>query len=75
MPPQLHTTSQEFGPRKNQTLEGVTFTPDGRRIVSALEDPLYQDGDDPTPEHGALTRITVHDTRTGQPRSQYAYPL
>ncbi|KKD05939.1 esterase-like activity of phytase family protein [Streptomyces sp. WM6386] len=75
LPPQLHMNSQEFGPRKNQTLEGVTFTPDGRRIVTAMEDPLYQDGDDPTPEHGALTRITVHDARTGQPLSQYAYPL
>ncbi|KQV98957.1 esterase-like activity of phytase family protein [Streptomyces sp. Root369] len=75
LPPQLHMNSQEFGPRKNQTLEGVSFTPDGRRIVTAMEDPLYQDGDDPTPEHGALTRITVHDARTGQPLAQYAYPL
>ncbi|MFF0089221.1 esterase-like activity of phytase family protein [Streptomyces canus] len=75
LPPQLHMNSQEFGPRRNQTLEGVTFTPDGRRIVTAMEDPLYQDGDDPTPEHGALTRITVHDARTGQPLAQYAYPL
>ncbi|MEU1480972.1 esterase-like activity of phytase family protein [Streptomyces sp. NPDC005760] len=75
LPPQLRMNSQEFGPRKNQTLEGVTFTPDGRRIVTAMEDPLYQDGDAPTPEHGALTRITVHDTRTGQPLAQYAYPL
>lgn len=75
LPPQLHMNSQEFGPRRNQTLEGVTFTPDGRRIVTAMEDPLYQDGADPTPEHGALTRITVHDARTGQPLAQYAYPL
>ncbi|WP_405816447.1 esterase-like activity of phytase family protein [Streptomyces sp. NBC_01390] len=75
LPPQLHMNSQEFGPRKNQTLEGVTFTPDGRRIVTAMEDPLYQDGADPTPEHSALTRITVHDAHTGQPLAQYAYPL
>ncbi|MER7563146.1 esterase-like activity of phytase family protein [Streptomyces sp. NPDC097941] len=75
LPPQLHTNAQEFGPRRNQTIEGVTFTPDGRRIVTAMEDPLYQDGDDPTPEHGALSRLTVHDTRTGQPSAQYAYPL
>jgi 3-phytase len=75
LPPQLHMNSQEFGPRQNQTLEGVTFTPDGRRIVTAMEDPLYQDGADPTPEHGALTRITVHDANTGLPLAQYAYPL
>ncbi|WP_405952289.1 esterase-like activity of phytase family protein [Streptomyces prunicolor] len=75
LPPQLHMNSQEFGPRQNQTLEGVTFTPDGRRIVTAMEDPLYQDGADPTPEHGALTRITVHDANTGLPLAQYAYCL
>lgn len=75
LPPQLHMNSQSTGPRRNQTLEGVTFTPDGRRIVTAMEDPLYQDGDDPTPAHGALTRLTVHDARTGLPTAQYAYPL
>jgi 3-phytase len=74
LPPQLHMNSQATGPRRNQTLEGVTFTPDGGRIVTAMEDPLYQDGDDPTPAHGALTRITVHDARTGLPVAQYAYP-
>jgi len=75
LPPQLHMNSQAIGPRRNQTLEGVTFTPDGRQLVTAMEDPLYQDGDDPTPDHGALTRITVHDARTGLPGAQYAYPL
>ncbi|MEU1514829.1 esterase-like activity of phytase family protein [Streptomyces sp. NPDC005811] len=75
LPPQLHMNAQPVGPRRNQTLEGVTFTPDGRRIVTAMEDPLYQDGDDPTPSHGALTRLTVHDARTGRPVAQYAYPL
>lgn len=75
LPPQLHMNAQPVGPRRNQTLEGVTFTPDGRRIVTAMEDPLYQDGDDPTPDHGALTRLTVHDSRSGQPLAQYAYPL
>jgi 3-phytase len=75
LPPQLHMNSQSTGPRRNQTLEGVTFTPDGRQLVTAMEDPLYQDGDDPTPAHGALTRLTVHDARTGLPTAQYAYPL
>ncbi|WP_329312270.1 esterase-like activity of phytase family protein [Streptomyces sp. NBC_01262] len=75
LPPQLHMNSQSTGPRRNQTLEGVTFTPDGRQIVTAMEDPLYQDGDDPTPAHGALTRLTLHDARTGLPTAQYAYPL
>jgi hypothetical protein len=75
LPPQLHMNAQTIGPRRNQTLEGVTFTPNGRQLVTAMEDPLYQDGDDPTPDHGALTRITVHGARTGLPLAQYAYPL
>ena len=75
LPPQLHVNAQPVGPRRNQTLEGVTLTPDGSRIITAMEDPRYQDGDDPTPDHGALTRLTVHDARTGRPVAQYAYPL
>lgn len=75
LPPQFHMNSQATGPRRNQTLEGVTFTPNGRQLVTAMEDPLYQDGDDPTPDHGALTRITVRDAHTGLPVAQYAYPL
>ena len=61
------------GPRRNQALEGVSFTPDGMRLFTAMEDPLRQDGPNPTTKAGALTRITEYDA--GRPVAQYAYPL
>ena len=73
--PQLHMNAQQVGPRQNQTLEGLSFTPDGRQLFAAMEDPLHQDGTDPTTAHGARTRVTELDARTGLPVAQYAYPL
>ncbi|MFI5954482.1 esterase-like activity of phytase family protein [Cryptosporangium sp. NPDC051539] len=61
------------GPRRNQALEGVTFTPDGRQLFTGMEDPLRQDGPNPTTAHGALTRITRY--QDDEPVAQYAYPL
>lgn len=63
------------GPRRNQALEGVSFTPDGTKLYTAMEDPLRQDGPNPTATAGALTRITEYDAATGRPVAQYAYPL
>lgn len=73
--PQLHMNAQEVGPRRNQTLEGLSYTPSGDRLWAAMEDPLYQDGQDPTADHGAQVRVTGYDAASGLPASQYAYPL
>ncbi|GAA3742720.1 esterase-like activity of phytase family protein [Spinactinospora alkalitolerans] len=62
------------GPRGNLTLEAFTFIDGGARVTTALEGPLIQDGPEPTPQHGALTRITEH-ARSGAVTAQYAYPL
>ncbi|APU13296.1 MULTISPECIES: esterase-like activity of phytase family protein [Actinoalloteichus] len=72
--PQEKMTFGESGPRVNDTFEGLTFAAGGGLLVSALESPLEQDGPPPTPDQGAVTRITVHD-RSGPARAQYAYPL
>lgn len=72
--PQLHMNAQEVGPRRNQTLEGLSYTPDGRTLWAAMEDPLYQDGMNPDATHGARTRVTEY-SRGGLPVAQYAYPL
>ncbi len=66
-------TPQESGPRRNLVLEAITFTAGGALLTSAVESPLIQDGPVPTPESGALSRVTVQ-TRTGGVLSQYAYP-
>ena len=74
-PPQFHMNTREVGPRRNQALEGLSITQDGRTLYTAMEDPLYQDGPVPTPTAGALSRITRYDLKTQLPVAQYAYPL
>ncbi|MER7010435.1 esterase-like activity of phytase family protein [Saccharopolyspora sp. NPDC000359] len=64
----------ESGPRQNEVLEGLTLANGGSLVVSAVEGSLLEDGESPTTEHGALSRITVQ-TRTGHVLGQYAYPL
>ncbi|SDG78532.1 MULTISPECIES: esterase-like activity of phytase family protein [unclassified Duganella] len=74
--PPMFTVSKEHksGPRNNQAFEGISFTPDGNTLWVSLEGPMYQDGPEPDPEHGAPSRIT-HFTRDGKVLGQYVYPL
>ena len=64
----------ETGPKQNEVLEGLTFAAGGDLVVGAVEGPLLQDGESPTVEHGALSRITAQD-RSGAVVAQVAYPL
>ncbi|QBI53154.1 esterase-like activity of phytase family protein [Streptomonospora litoralis] len=73
-PSNLRMDDGDTGPRRNLTAEGFAFADHGRLIVTAMEGPLLQDGDLPTPESGTLTRVTVQN-RGGWVRDQYAYPL
>jgi len=66
--------AERFGPRDNQSLEGVSFAPDGETVWISLEGPLYQDGPVPTPDQGSVNRIT-HFARNGKVLGQYVYPL
>jgi hypothetical protein len=74
LPANERMTTDNIGPRQNQTLEGITCAAAGTLLVSELEDPLLQDGPNPTAMSGALTRITVQ-SRFGPVLAQYAYPL
>ncbi|MFI9505681.1 esterase-like activity of phytase family protein [Nocardia sp. NPDC052566] len=62
------------GPRRNAALEAATFAAGGTLFVTAVEEPLLQDGPSPTDTEGALSRITVQ-TRFGTLLAQYAYPM
>lgn len=62
------------GARPNLTLEGLSFSPDGRWLWLAMEAPLVQDGPVSTVGAGGLTRITKLD-RQGKVAAQYAYRL
>ncbi|PRY02302.1 esterase-like activity of phytase family protein [Allonocardiopsis opalescens] len=62
------------GLRPNFTIEAFEFINGGARVVTAVEGPMVQDGPLPTPDQGALTRVTEH-ARSGRTLVQYAYPL
>ncbi|GAB3444625.1 esterase-like activity of phytase family protein [Actinophytocola sediminis] len=73
LPGNYEITTAEHGPRRNLSLEAITFGLGGTLLTSAVESPLIQDGPLPTPTEGALSRVTVH-TRTGGVVAQFAYP-
>lgn len=62
------------GPRNNLSYEGLTFAADGQSLWVAMEGPLVQDGEPPTPQAGALARFTQYD-RGGKLLRQVAYPI
>ena len=64
----------ETGARKNATIEGASWSVDGRSMWLSMEWPLAQDGPIPSVAGGGLTRLTRLD-RSGRPLAQYAYPL
>jgi hypothetical protein len=72
--PSNYAYTADRGPRRNLALEAIAFSPDGSLLTSVVEGPLLQDGDVPTAERGALTRLTVQ-TRDGVVLRQHAYPL
>lgn len=74
--PALFSVSADHktGPRNNLSFEGLSFAPDGRTLWVSMEGPMYQDGEAPTPDQGAVNRIT-HFARDGKVLGQFAYPL
>jgi hypothetical protein len=66
--------SGKTGARRNQTIEGLGFSPDGRFLWLSMEAPLIQDGPASTVSQTGLARITRLD-RAGKVSAQYAYPL
>jgi hypothetical protein len=75
LPPQLRMAAGPTGPRQNKALEGLTLSPGGRYLWAGMEAPGYNDGEPPTAERGALTRITRFDVGTLMATAEYAYPL
>ena len=75
VPPMLHMSTGQTGPRQNRGLEGLALTPSGRYLWAAMEGPGYNDGDMPTGNAGALTRVTRFDVETRTATAQYAYPV
>lgn len=74
-PSVLEVSAAEVGPRANLAFEGLAFSADGLRLVTAMEGPLYQDSEVATVDEGGINRLTWHDRLTGIPIRQVAYPL
>lgn len=75
LPPRLRMhRDEERGPRHNLSLEGLAFTPDAQALWVAMEAPLYEDGELPTLQHGALARFSLL-ARDDRLLGQYAYPV
>lgn len=65
------------GVRNNASFETLTLTPDERRLYTATESPLVQDGPAATQAAGALVRIIEYEAAgdTYEPRREFAYPI
>ncbi|MDI3420670.1 esterase-like activity of phytase family protein [Streptomyces luteolus] len=74
LPSNYRITTGDWGIRRNQSVEAITFGAWGGLLTSAVEGPLIQDGPVPDLERGALIRVTQQN-RSGQMWGQFAYPL
>ena len=57
--------TNDSGRYNNRGLEGVTITPGGKKLVSVLQSPLVQDGENRNPSRN--TRILVYDLDPASP--------
>lgn len=65
---------RDVGPRHNLSFEGLSFSHDSQSLWVAMEAPLWQDGEVPTPTAGAMVRLTQY-SREGEVMNQVAYPV
>jgi len=76
LPPNMHVTATESGPRRNGTFEGLAFADGFETLYVSVEEPLYEDGlragvNDST----ASIRFIKYNVQTKKPLAQYAYLL
>jgi len=76
LPENLRTQAIEKGPRRNGSLEGISFADDYKTLFASVEEPLYEDG----PRAGltdnkAFIRIFKFDVAGKKSTAQYAYKL
>jgi hypothetical protein len=74
IPAHCHMNAEERGPRQNGVFEGLSFSPDYKKLFVSIEEPLYEDG--PRADivkNGAVIRILEYDPETKQLLHEYAY--
>ena len=70
---QLPLPAAFAGLRANAGLEGLSASPDGRRLFAATETALQQDGAPASVEAGSLNRVLVYELATDAAPREYAY--
>jgi hypothetical protein len=61
----LVTVATDSGRYNNRGMEGLSITPDGKKLVACLQSPLTQDGENRNPSRN--TRILVYDIDPASP--------
>ncbi|HEU4473064.1 MAG TPA: esterase-like activity of phytase family protein, partial [Flavisolibacter sp.] len=63
-------------PRQNGTFEGLSFSPDFRRLYVSMEEPLFEDGFKAgTGDSSAFIRILAYETESRRAVHEYAYRI
>jgi hypothetical protein len=62
--------TNESGRYNNRGLEGLTLTPDGKKLVTVIQSPLAQDGENRNPSRNA--RILIYDIDPASPTVRQA---
>jgi len=65
----------DWGVRFNLAFESLNPTPNGRKLVTAGEGALFQDGPASSYANGSLARVLVYDLRKRIPLSEYVYEV
>jgi hypothetical protein len=76
LPKQLKMQAIEKGPRRNGVLESVAFNNTFKKLYTAVEEPIYEDGPNATTSpNGAYCRIFQYDVAKKNNVAQYVYEL
>jgi len=75
IPDKYFSNGVDHGVRFNLAFESLNLTPDGRRLVTAGEGALFQDGPASTFENGSLARILIYDLHQRAPGREYVYEV
>ncbi len=64
------TAATDSGRSNNRGMEGLSITPDGKKLVACIQSPLSQDGENRNPSRN--TRILVYDLDPASPTYEQA---
>ncbi len=76
LPPRYRMQAVESGPRQNGVFEGLSFSPDFRRLWVNVEEPLYNDGSRAGGgDSSGLIRFMEFDLASGRELREFAYRI